>query len=268
MTFLEDACAAARERVAEARGPVPLDALRVRAASLPPAPSFHAALAAPGLSVIAEVKRSSPSRGRMAEIPDPAALAKAYVTGGASAISVLTEPQWFDGSMEDLLAVTAAVDVPVLRKDFTVDAYQVWEARASGAAAVLLIVAALSDAHISGFLRTADDAGIDALVEVHDGDEARRAVKAWTHAGTGRPLILGVNARDLTSLQVDPERFAEVREALPEQAVAVAESGVKGPESVRHLPGLGAHAVLVGEYVATHHDPEAAVRGLVEAGMA
>ena len=268
MSFLEEACAAARERVAEARRDVPLDALRTRAASLRPPPSFHDALKAPGLSVIAEVKRSSPSRGRMAEIPDPGALAKSYAAGGAAAISVLTEPQWFHGSLEDLLAVTRAVDVPVLRKDFTVDAYQVWEARASGAAAILLIVAALSDAHISGFLRTADDAGIDALVEVHDAGEAKRAVKAWTYAGTGRPLILGVNARDLTSLQVDPDRFAEVQKALPEQALAVAESGVKGPDSVRHLPGLGADAVLVGEYVATHHDPEAAVRGLVEAGAA
>ena len=266
MSFLDDAVAASRERVAEAQRLVPLDVLRTRAQALPPAPSLVDALRAPGLSVIAEVKRSSPSRGRMVEIPDPAALAAAYVAGGASAVSVLTEPRWFDGSLDDLVAVAAAVDVPVLRKDFTVDAYMVWEARAAGAAAVLLIVAALSDAHISGFLRTADDAGMDALVEVHDPDETARAVKAWTHAGTGRPLILGINARDLTSLQVDPERFAEVVKALPEQAIAVAESGVMGPDSVRHLPGLGADAVLVGEYVATSPDPAAAVRGLVEAG--
>lgn len=266
MSFLEDAVAASRERVAEAQRLVPIDVLRTRAATLPPAPSLVDALRAPGLSVIAEVKRSSPSRGRMAEIADPAALAKAYAAGGAAAVSVLTEPRWFDGSLDDLVAVAAAVDVPVLRKDFTVDAYMVWEARAAGAAAVLLIVAALSDAHISGFLRTADDAGIDALVEVHDEDELRRAVKAWTHAGTGRPLILGINARDLTSLQVDPERFAALVEQLPEQAVAVAESGVTGPDSVRHLPGLGADAVLVGEYVATSADPAAAVQGLVEAG--
>ncbi|HET6399696.1 MAG TPA: indole-3-glycerol phosphate synthase TrpC [Candidatus Thermoplasmatota archaeon] len=266
MSFLEDACAAARERVAQARAEVPLTELRERAAARPAPLSLLEALTAPGLSVIAEVKRSSPSRGRMAEIPDPAGLAKAYEAGGAAAISVLTEPRWFDGSLADLTTVAEAVSVPVLRKDFVVDAYQVWEARAAGAAAVLLIVAALSDAHLSGFLRTADDAGMDALVEVHDADEAARAVKAWTYAGTGRHLILGVNARDLTSLQVDPERFAAVRAALPDSAVAVAESGVRGPESVRHLPGLGAQAVLVGEYVATHDDPEAAVRGLVEAG--
>lgn len=266
MSFLQQACAGARERVAQARVGEADEELRARALASPRPASLADALAAAGLSVIAEVKRSSPSRGRMTEIPDPAGLASAYARGGASAISVLTEPQWFDGSLDDLRAVTAAVNVPVLRKDFTVDSYQIWEARTAGAAAVLLIVAALPDDELTAHLRTADEAGLDALVEVHDTDEADRARKAWADAGTGRRLILGVNARDLTSLQVDPERFEAVRRSLPDGAIAVAESGVKGPEHVAHLPGLGADAVLVGEYVATAADPEAAVRGLVEAG--
>jgi len=264
-TFLDQACAAARTRVAEAGQSVDLGALRERAAASRP-PAFAAALAAAGVTVIAEVKRASPSRGSIAEIPDAAALAGAYVEGGAGAVSVLTEPHWFRGSLEDLASISRSVAVPTLRKDFVVDPYQIWEARAAGAGAVLLIVAALDDALLARLLATVDEVGQDALVEVHDLDEARRAAAAFAAADTQRRPVIGVNARDLATLEVDPDRFAAVRDALPDAALAVAESGVRGPDDVRRLAGLGADAVLVGEHVALADDPAEAVRALVEAG--
>ncbi len=241
--FLTEAVAAARERVRAAAAQRPLDELKAAARARPAAPSFAAGLSGPGTAVIAEVKRASPSRGALAEIPDPAALARSYVAGGAVAVSVLTEPRWFRGSLDDLAAVASAVTVPVLRKDFVVDPYQVWEARAAGAAAVLLIVAVLDDAALGALRAEAGEAGLDTLVEVHDEAEARRVP-------TGRPLVVGVNARSLSTLEVDPDRFAAVREALPAGVLTVAESGIRGPEDIRRYAALGAHAVLVGEHAA------------------
>lgn len=264
--FLASACAEARARVAEAARVEPLEALRARALSTAPPPEFATALSGNGVAVIAEVKRASPSRGRLAAIPDPAALARRYAEGGAAAVSVLTEPAHFAGSLDDLAAVAGAVGLPALRKDFIVHPYQVFQARAAGAAAVLLIVAALPQPDLEDLLVTAARAGLDALIEVHNAEEAYRAVKAHTRAGTGRRLMIGVNARDLTSLKVDPNRFEAVRGALPDGAITVAESGVGGPGDVRRLAALGADAVLVGEHVATATDPAAAVRTLVEAG--
>lgn len=264
--FLDEACAAAQVRVEEAARTTGLDALRQQAAGRRPPPGFAAALSGPGVAVVAEVKRASPSRGDIAPIPDPAALARSYEAGGASVVSVLTEPRWFRGSIDDLAAVASAVGVPSLRKDFVVDPYQVWEAAAAGAAAVLLIVAALDDDTLSGLLQTAAEAGLDALVEVHDAAEARRAADAHARSGGARPLVIGVNARDLTTLQVDRGRFAAVRDALPPAAVAVAESGVHGPDDVHRLAELGADAVLVGEHVALAADAAAAVAALVAAG--
>ncbi|MGH8885225.1 MAG: indole-3-glycerol phosphate synthase TrpC [Egibacteraceae bacterium] len=264
--FLAQVCAQARARVAEAVRDEPLEALRARALERPAPPGFAAALAGDGVAVIAEVKRASPSRGRLAAIGDPAALARRYAEGGAAAVSVLTEPTHFAGSLDDLATVAAAAPLPVLRKDFVVDRYQVLEARAAGAAAVLLIVAALPQPDLEGLLVAAAQAGLDALVEVHDPDEATRAALAHCGAATGWPLVIGVNARDLVTLSIDQDRFEVVRGALPEDAVTVAESGVRGPVDVRRLAGLGADAVLVGEHVATAADPAAAVRALVEAG--
>ncbi|MGH8910297.1 MAG: indole-3-glycerol phosphate synthase TrpC [Egibacteraceae bacterium] len=264
--FLSEVCAEARVRVAEAARHEPLEALRARALERPAAPGFASALSGDELAVIAEVKRASPSRGRLAAIPDPARLARRYARGGAVAVSVLTEPAHFAGSLDDLAAVAAA-GLPVLRKDFIVDPYQVWEARAAGAAAVLLIVAALGQPDLAHLLRVAASAGLDALIEVHDRAETARAAAAHTRAATGRTLVIGVNARDLTTLQVDPDRFASVRDALPAGALAVAESGVRGPDDVRRLAALGADAVLVGEHVATAEDPAAAVMALVQAGV-
>jgi len=264
--FLATVCAEARERVARAAATVPLDALIDQASRVPAPASLSEALQRPGVGVIAEVKRASPSRGPLADIPDAPALAAAYVHGGAVAVSVLTEPAHFRGSIDDLRAVTAAVNAPVLRKDFVVDRYQIWEAREAGAAAVLLIVAALEQDDLAELVADADGAGLSALLEVHSEVEVTRAVGAYEAAGvTGRPL-LGVNARDLTTLQVDPDRFAVLRPVLPEGAVLVAESGVRDAGDVERLGALGVDAVLVGESVATAGNPRGAVEALVAAG--
>jgi len=258
--------AAARLRAAEAAAARPLAEVREVALARPPAASLAAALSTPAVAVIAEVKRASPSRGVLAQIPDPAALARAYVAGGAAAVSVLTEPRWFRGSLDDLAAVCAAVEVPVVRKDFVVTPYQVWEGRAAGAAAVLLIVAALDDAELLQLRAEASEAGLQTLLEVHDAAEAARAGRAAAE-GAPAPLVVGVNARDLTTLDVDPERFATLRNALPARALTVAESGIRGAADVARLRALGADAVLVGELVATADDPQAAVRDLVAHGQ-
>lgn len=267
--FLQQVCAEARDRVAAAAAAEPLDAVKVRARQTPPPPSFTDALAGPAgrPRVITEIKRASPSRGHMAEIADPVALALQYAAGGAAAISVLTEPVHFEGHLDDLVAVSAAVTVPTLRKDFVIDAHQVWEARGAGAAAVLLIVAALGDDDLATLQREADAAGLDCLVETHSADEVARAVAAHARAATGRRLVLGVNARDLVTLEVDRRHIARVRAAadLPAGALLVAESGIRGAADVRAYAEVGADAVLVGEHVATAPDPTAAVRDLVTA---
>lgn len=263
--FLAQVCAEARERVAAAAAIAPLAHVRARAEAADPPASLAAALDGPDVGVIAEVKRASPSRGVISEIPDPAGLADAYVAGGAAAISVLTEPAHFRGSLDDLAAVTSGVAVPVLRKDFIVDAYQVWEARAAGASAALLIVVALEQGELVSLLQTIQSAGMAALLETHDELEVTRALGACESADVDAPVI-GVNARDLTTLQVDTTRFSAVRECIPDWCIAVAESGVKTAADVKRLAAQGADAVLVGESLATAPDPSAAVRDLVTAG--
>jgi indole-3-glycerol phosphate synthase len=262
--FLQQACAEARERVAEAVRLVPLATLRT--APAPPPRPLAPAIGRAGVQVIAELKRASPSAGHLAWIPDPAPRAHAYVAGGAAAVSVLTEPAHFRGTLADLTAVAAAVPVPVLRKDFVVDPYQVWEARAAGASAVLLIVAALDDAALAELIGVVADAGLDALVEVHDEREAERAGRALEAARYPDVPVVGVNARDLATLQVDPGRFAACVAALPTGALAVAESGVAGPDDVARAAAAGAAAVLVGRHLVTAPDPQAAVRALLAGG--
>ncbi len=259
-TFLDALLDGARERVAVAAAREPLDALRRRAQATAPGPSLLDALSRPGVGVIAEVKRASPSKGPIAPALDAATQAAAYQRGGAVAVSVLTEPSRFGGSLEDLTAVSA-IRVPALRKDFIVDRYQIWEARASGAAAVLLIVAALDDASLAGLHAEAGVAGLDTLVEVHDEAEAARAAAIGAR-------IVGVNARDLRTFEVDPGAFARLRARLPDGALAVAESGISSPEQVRDAGVSGAAAVLVGESLVRAPDPAAAVAALVTAGKA
>lgn len=204
------------------------------------------------VKIIAEVKRASPSRGVMADIPDPAALAASYELGGASAISVLTEQRRFGGSLADLEAVRAAVSVPVLRKDFIADPYQVFEARAAGADMVLLIVAALDQATLTSLHTLIGELGMTALVETHSAEELDRA------ADIGARLI-GINARNLSTFDLDRDLFGRLVERIPEGAIRVAESAVTGAADVAHYRAAGADAVLVGEALVTGGDPVAAL---------
>lgn len=260
-SFLARVCAEAVERVATAARTEPLGALCDRAAATPPPPSFGAALDG---GVIAEVKRASPSRGVIAAGRDAVAQARAYADGGAAAVSVLTEPEHFLGTLDDLAAVAAAVPVPVLRKDFVVDAYQLYEARAAGAAAVLLLVAALEQARLVELVHAAADAGVEVLIEAHDADEVRRAADVAAEVA-GHAAVIGVNARDLRRLSVDRSRFAALVGALPDGVVVVAESGVTGPDDIVAYRRAGADAVLVGEHLMVADDPTAATRALADA---
>lgn len=256
---LAEQLADARRRAAAASSdPAQRAALIERARAMPPAPSFQEALARPGVSVIAEIKRGSPSRGPLKDIPDAAALASAYQAGGAAAVSVLTAPIGFGGSLADLAHV-AAVGVPALRKDFIVDEVQIWEARAAGAAAVLLLAVALDDAALERLMLSAEEAGLDVLLEVHDEVEMARASLL-------RPAIVGINVRDLRDFSVDTARFGAIAAARPPGALLVAESGVNGPQAVVAYGEEGADAVLVGEHLVLSADPKAATAALVAAG--
>lgn len=257
-TVLDSIIAGVREDLAERRLSVGLDAMRRQAAEAAPALNAHAALQngradEAGVRIISEVKRSSPSKGSLAPITDPAALAAAYESGGASVISVLTEQRRFNGSLADLSAVRAAVQIPVLRKDFMVDEYQFYEARAYGADLVLLIAAALDDAQLRDYMALTHQLGMNALVEAHTEEEIGRAVNAGAR-------IVGVNVRNLKTLDVDVDHYSAMARHLPAEAVRVAESGVDGPAVVRDYAAQGADAVLVGEALVRHGDPESAVR--------
>ena len=252
MSVLDDIVAGVRADLAGRQAVVPEAELRAMVADArstrDPMPAFRAA----GLSVIAEVKRRSPSKGDLAEIRDPAALARSYAEGGADAISVLTEARRFNGSLDDLRAVRAAVDTPLLRKDFIVTSYQLLEARAAGADLVLLIVAALDDATLTRLHAEAHELGLTVLVEVHDEAEIGRALSV------GADLI-GVNARNLKTLEVDPGTFGRLVGLLPDGVVRVAESGISGPEDAARYAAEGADVVLVGEALVKDGDPATAV---------
>jgi indole-3-glycerol phosphate synthase len=256
---LEEILAGVREDVAARQEQVPLEQIRELAAAAPPARDAYMLLRKPGVGVIAEVKRASPSRGPLAEIPDPAELAQEYAAGGARCISVLTESRWFGGSLADLDAVRVAVDVPLLRKDFVVSSYQVHEARAHGADLVLLIVAALEQNALVGLLERVESLGMTALVEVHTEDEADRALAAGAR-------VIGVNARNLRTLEVDRSVFERIAPGLPNMVVKIAESGVRGPHDLIRYASSGADAVLVGEGLVTQKSPRDAVAELVTAG--
>jgi indole-3-glycerol phosphate synthase len=259
VSVLDDIIDGVRADLAEREARTPLDDLKEAARhtreALDPVPAFRA----PGVSVIAEVKRSSPSMGPLATITDPAALAADYEAGGAATISVLTEQRRFGGSLDDLRAVRAAVDVPVLRKDFIVTSYQLWEARAAGADLALLIVSALNQNELESLVERAVSIGLTPLVEVHDEDEVDRALAAGAR-------VIGVNARSLRTLEVDRTTFGRLASRIPDDVVRVAESGVRGPHDVFEYAKQGAHVVLVGETLVTGDDPRSAVADLVAAG--
>jgi indole-3-glycerol phosphate synthase len=259
VSVLDDIVAGVREDLAERERDLPLEAVKEIAAQQQPARDVAAALSGPSVSVIAEVKRSSPSAGQLASIADPAALAGEYAAGGAAVISVLTERRRFNGSLGDLDSVRAAVPVPVLRKDFVVTPYQVWEARAHGADAVLLIVAALEQEVLVSLRERIESLGMTALVEVHDEAEAARAVDAGAR-------VIGVNNRNLRTLDVDRETFTRVAPSIPSTVVRVAESGVRGPHDLLAAAAAGADAVLVGEGLVKADVPRQAVADLVAAG--
>lgn len=255
MNVLDDILVGVREDLAERQARTPLDDLRERAAARPPTDARSALRGAAGVRLIAEVKRSSPSAGRLADVSDPAALAAAYEEGGAAAISVLTERRRFNGSLEDLAQVRGRVAIPVLRKDFVVTPYQVWEARAYGADLVLLIVAALPQPELVELVAEARAAGLTPLVEAHDRDEITRAVDAGAD-------VIGVNARNLRTLEVDRTVFPRLAGHIPDGVVRIAESGVRGPEDVAEYAAAGADAVLVGTSLVTAQRPADAVRML------
>ena len=211
------------------------------------------------MSLIAEVKRSSPSKGVLAQIADPAALAEQYAEAGASMISVLTERRRFGGSLDDLDAVRARVDIPVLRKDFMVDEYQFFEARAHGADVVLLIVAALGANQLKDYFQLASELGMRSLIEVHTHNELERALEI-------SPEIVGINSRNLKTLEVDTGAFAELIPRLPADVVRVAESGITNRRDVDYAQNSGATAILVGEALVRAGEPVTAVRELLGLG--
>lgn len=255
--MLADLVAGAVADAWERRARRGLDLVEADAAARPAALDVMTALApSERVKIIAEVKRASPSRGPLAEIADPASLALSYQTGGASAISVLTEQRRFLGSLADLEAVRGAVDVPVLRKDFIADPYQVFEARAAGADLVLLIVAALEQKQLTELHTLIKDLGMTALVETHSADEVERALDVGAS-------VVGVNARDLRTFELDRDLFGSLAGSIPSGVIRIAESAVKEPADVAYYRAAGADVVLVGEALVTDGDPVSAIESFL-----
>ncbi len=256
MGFLEDIVESTREEIERRREAHPIGALMTQLAPPPRGRPFSEALIAPGVSLIAEVKRASPSRGPIHPDADVATVVRAYEAAGAAACSILTEPHFFGGSLDDLRVARAACTLPLLRKDFIVDEYQLVEARLAGADAALLIVAALDPAELEHLLGFAHGIGLDCLVEVHDEDDAQVAVESGAE-------IVGINNRNLKTLEVDPETVLRLLPDIPAGTVVVAESGISDPADVRRLQEAGVDAILVGEALMSAPDPAEAVRQLL-----
>jgi len=263
--FLETMIRSSAARAAEARARAPLRALERRLASAPPTRPLRPS--PEGFDLLAEIKPASPASGRLASgsIPGLVSRAEAYAAAGAAAISVLTEPDRFGGDLSHLSAVAGAVPVPVMRKDFLVDPYQVLEARAAVASGILLIVRLHDRVGLAAMIRTARDAGMFVLLECFDGDDARRAVEAAGGDPDGQ-ILFGVNARDLDTLKVDRGRLASFRPAFPAGSYVVAESGTEVPADVEHAVALGYAAVLVGTALMRAADPAALARDMISAG--
>jgi len=257
VSVLDEIIIGVREDLDERR--LPLAQIHDLVRSAPPVRDAIAALSSDGLSIIAEVKRSSPSKGALANIPDPAALAHVYQEAGASIVSVLTEKRRFGGSLDDLVAVRESISIPLLRKDFMVDEYQFYEARAYGADLVLLIVAALSSQQLRDFHALSTELGMSVLVEIHTEDELDRALEI-------SPSLVGVNSRNLKTLDVNPQVFADLLPKVPASIFAVAESGISTRAEALFAQGYGAKALLVGEALVRGSDPALALRTLLGQG--
>ena len=257
MSVLDSIIAGVREDLAKRR--TSLNELHEKMSEAAPALDAHSAFQKSAMSVIAEVKRSSPSKGSLSTISDPAALAEQYQSAGANVISVLTEERKFSGSLADLAAVRSRVTIPILRKDFMVDEYQFFEARAYGADMVLLIVAALAKSQLRDFYDLATELGMAALIEVHTADELERAMDI-------SPRIVGVNSRNLKTLEVDSSAFAHLIPQIPVDVIRVAESGISQRSDVEFAQLHGADAILVGEALVTADNPTLAMRTLLGQG--
>ena len=255
MSWLEELVAGAREDVARRQQEVPLEALRERLGAREGGRPFNEALVRPGLSLIAEFKRRSPSAGELRAEAGVAEMVLAYERGGAAALSILTEERQFGGSLHDLRAAREASDLPILRKDFTVDRYQLYEAAANGADAVLLIVAALDDTSLAALYQEARELDLDCLVEVHGEADLERALAIGAD-------VLGINNRDLESLSVDLEMTVGLLPDVPAGKAVVSESGYAHREQLDELERIGVDAVLIGESLMRAEDPEVLVRNL------
>ena len=257
--ILDEIVAHKKEEVAAAKQAVPLGEIQERAQSAPPARDLRAALRLDGISLIAEVKRASPSRGDILPDVDAVELAALYEQAGARAISVLTDAKYFKGCLADLTAVRQNVAIPVLRKEFIVDAYQIYEARAGHADAILLIVRCLSDEQLVEYIRVAQTLGMHALVETHNEEEVKRAVEARAH-------IIGINNRDLDTLEIDVSHTFELKRKVPGGHVLVSESGIHERRQVKALEDGGVDAILVGESLMTSNDIRAKIDELLGRG--
>ncbi|MBC2680864.1 indole-3-glycerol phosphate synthase TrpC [Corynebacterium anserum] len=259
-TVLDSIIAGVLEDQAVREAKIPFPEIKAMSLDAPPAIDAYAALNNSNVSVIAEVKRASPSKGDLADIPEPAELAAAYEAAGATAISCLTEERRFKGSLADFDEVRRRVNIPLLRKDFCVNPYHIHEARAHGADIILLIVAALDQARLESLLERTESLGMTALVEVHTEEEAERAVSAGA-------TVIGVNARNLKTLDVDKGTFARIAPGLPSDVIKIAESGVQDKHDLLAYAGAGADAILIGEGLVTAGDPGMKCKELVTAGQ-
>lgn len=248
-----------RERLPKVMREIPLENVRAFAAVAPPALDFYAALKKPGVSLIAECKKASPSKGLIAPKYDAVSLATTYEKAGASAISVLTDARHFQGSLEDMRDVKETVKIPVLRKDFIFDEYQVYESRTAGADAILLIAAVLGDSEIKNLLALTHKLGMNALIEVHTEEELERMLAL-------SPRIIGINNRNLQTFEVDFENTARLRQMIPDEVVVVGESGLKTAANVKQMRDIGVDAILVGETLVRSKETAETVHNFVRAG--
>jgi len=254
--ILDEICDYKREVIANAKRREPLQDVRERADAASPPRPFREVLRKPGMGLIAEVKRASPSKGALLFGMEPVELASIYEHAGASAISVLTDEQYFNGSLDDLIAVRRSVDVPCLRKEFILDEYQIYEARAALADAILLIVRILDDDQLKAYRELATSLGMGVLVECHDAHEVERALDSGA-------AIIGINNRDLQTFEVDFNTSLELRKMVPGGKVLVSESGIQTRDHVRKLEQGGVDAILVGEALVTSDDIRAKIRNLL-----